>query len=104
LFQEAKNDPRIRTAAMDKAGLCFLLKGWYEDAIDIFNQALKSCSVEDSNLAKDIRYNLARTYEAANQSAAALEIYRKLAQADFGYKDISERIDKLRSGGHNTEL
>ena len=101
LFQEATNDPRISMAAMDKTGLCFLLKGWCEDAIDIFNRALKSCPVEN-DIAKDIRYNLARAYEAANQPAAALEIYRKLAQADFGYKDISQRIDKLRPSGHNS--
>jgi hypothetical protein len=39
---------------------------------------------------------LARAYEASNQTAKALEIYRKLAQTDFSHKDVSQRIDKLR--------
>jgi len=30
LFQEARNDPRLRAVAMDKVGLCFLLKEWYD--------------------------------------------------------------------------
>jgi tetratricopeptide (TPR) repeat protein len=102
LFQDARNDPRLKIAAMDKVGLCFLLKEWFDDAIDIFSAALKECPTQDSTIAKDIRYNLARAYEAAGKPDKALDIYRKLAQTDFSYKDISQRIDKLRSQGHNS--
>jgi tetratricopeptide (TPR) repeat protein len=101
LFQEAQKDPRLRVAAMDKAGLCFLLKGWNDDAIDLFKEAVKQCPGQENALAKDIRYNLARAYEASGQTDQALEIYRKLAQMDFNFKDVSQRIDKLRSKGHN---
>ena len=96
LFQDSRNDPRLRTASTNKMGLCFLLKGWFEDAVDIFTEALGECTTQDSSLAKDIRYNLARAYESSNQTAKALEIYRKLAQTDFSHKDVSQRIDKLR--------
>jgi len=96
LFQDSRNDPRLRTASTNKMGLCFLLKGWFEDAVDIFAEALGDCPTQDSSLAKDIRYNLARAYESSNQTAKALEIYRKLAQTDFSHKDVSQRIDKLR--------
>ncbi len=102
LLQEARSEPRLRQYAMDKIGLCFLLKGWMEDAIDMFTEALKECQLPDSPLGKDIRYNLARAYEEFKQPHKALEIYRKLAQADFNYKDTSQRIDKLRSQCHNT--
>jgi tetratricopeptide (TPR) repeat protein len=102
LFQDARHDPRLKVAAMDKVGLCFLLKEWFEDAIDIFSAALKECPTQESLIAKDIRYNLARAYEAAGKPDKALEIYRKLAQTDFSYKDVSQRIDKLRSQGHNS--
>lgn len=101
LFQDSRNDPRLKTASIDKIGLCFLLKGWYEDAIDIFNEALKECHAQDNAIAKDIRYNLARAYEASNQTAKAIEFYRKLAQTDFSYKDVSQRLDKLRNQGNN---
>ena len=29
----------------------------------------------------------------------ALEVFRKLAQLDFAYRDINERINKLRQTG-----
>jgi len=99
MFQESQKDPRLKLASMNKMGLCFLLKGWNDDAIDIFQQALDGCVNKDSSTAKDIRYNLARTYENSEKPAEALELYRKLAQTDFSYKDVGQRIDFLRKNG-----
>jgi tetratricopeptide (TPR) repeat protein len=97
LFQEAQKDPRRRIAAMGKIGLCFFIKGWYADAVDIFNRAIESYEIKDDNVAKELRYNLGRAYEEQNETEKALEIYRKIAQLDFAYKDVSQRVDKLRS-------
>ncbi|MHC5061134.1 MAG: tetratricopeptide repeat protein [Planctomycetota bacterium] len=96
LFQEAQKDPRCRLLAMDKTGFCFFLKGWFEDAIDIFRKAYEACGDKSSDIAKDIRYNLARSYEENKQPGEALDIYRKLAQLDFNYKDVSQRVQRLR--------
>jgi tetratricopeptide (TPR) repeat protein len=87
LFQEAQREPQCRLAALDKTGVCFFLKGWFVDAIDIFSQALRVCEVRDSDIGKELRYNLARSYEENKQADKALEVYRKLAQIDFNYKD-----------------
>jgi tetratricopeptide (TPR) repeat protein len=97
LFQEARNDPSRKLAAMDKTGMCFFHKQWYTDAIDIFKDALKECDVVDSKIGKDIRYNLARSYEENDQAEKALDVYRKLAQLDFNYKDVAQRVNKLRT-------
>jgi tetratricopeptide (TPR) repeat protein len=97
LFQEAQRDPRRKILAMDKIGLCFFMKGWFADAIDIFNQAINSYKIKDDGIAKELRYNLARSYEEQNDSEKALELYRKIAQLDFAFKDVSQRVDKLRS-------
>ena len=99
IFQESQKDPRLKVASMDKMGLCFLLKGWLEDAIDIFQSALENCVNKNGTIAKDVRYNLARTYEEIGDGTKALEIYRKLAQTDFSYKDVGQRIDFLRKDG-----
>jgi len=99
MFQESRKDPRLKVVSMDKMGLCFLLKGWEDDAVDIFQQALENCVNKDSTIAKDIRYNLARAYEASDKPDRALELYRKLAQTDFSYKDVGQRIDFLRKNG-----
>jgi len=98
LFQEAQRDPRRKIAAMDKIGSCFFLKGWYADAVDVFTQAIAAHEIKDDGLAKELRYNLARAYEEQGQKEKALDIYRRIAQLDFGYKDVGARVDQLRAG------
>ncbi|UCD52476.1 MAG: tetratricopeptide repeat protein [Phycisphaerales bacterium] len=99
LFQDAQRDPRRKISAMDKIGYCFFLKQWYADAIDVFTRAIEAYEIKDDATAKDLRYNLARAYEEQGESEKALELYRKIAQLDFGYKDVCERVDRLRAGG-----
>jgi len=96
LLQEAQKDPRRKISAFDKIGYCFFMKGWYTDAIDVFTQAINSYEIKDDGIAKELRYNLARAYEENGNIQEALELYRKIAQLDFAYKDVSQRVDKLR--------
>jgi tetratricopeptide (TPR) repeat protein len=96
LFQEAQKDPRRRIQAMDKVGYCFFMKGWYSDAVDVFTQAIDSYEIKDDATAKELRYNLARAYEEQKDRHKALELYRRIAQLDFGYRDVSDRVDQLR--------
>jgi tetratricopeptide (TPR) repeat protein len=96
LFQEAQKDPRRKIAAMDKIGLCFYMKGWLADAIDVFTRAIDSYEIKDDTVGKELRYNLARVYEQQGDAEKALEIYRKIAQTDFTFKDVSQRVEKLR--------
>jgi tetratricopeptide (TPR) repeat protein len=96
LFQEAQKDPRRKITSMNMMGFCFFMKGWFTDAIDIFTQAIDSYEIKEDAIAKELRYNLARAYEEQGDTEKALEIYRKLAQLDFAYKDVSQRVDKLR--------
>ena len=49
-------------------------------------------------MAKELRYNLARAYEEQGHKEKALDVYRRIAQLDFGYKDVSARVDRLRAG------
>lgn len=101
LFQEAQRDPRHKIAAMNRTGLCFFMKGWFADAVDIFQRAIDSYEIKDDDVAKELRYNLARSYQENGNAEKAMELYRKIAQLDFAYKDIREQINKLR-GSSNT--
>ena len=103
LFQEAQKDPRRKIAALNKIGFCFSMKGWLADAIDVYTQAIESYEIKNDATGKDLRYNLARAYEQQGQTDKALEIYRKIAQSDFSYKDVSQRVDKLRSEKTNPQ-
>jgi len=97
LFQEAQKDPGHRIVAIGKIGMCFFMKGWFTDAIDVFNQAIASYEIKDDGIAKELRYNLARSYEEQGDTEKALEIYRKIAQLDFAFKDVRKRVDRLRN-------
>jgi tetratricopeptide (TPR) repeat protein len=99
LFQEAQRDPRHKISAMDKIGLCFFMKGWFADAIDVFTQAIESYEIKDDGIAKELRYNLARSYEEQGDSEKALEIYRRIAQIDFAFRDVPQRVDQFRGMG-----
>ncbi len=96
LFQEAQKDPRRKIASMNQIGYCFFMKGWLADSIDVFTKALESHEIRDDATGKELRYNLALAYEEQGDTEKALEIYRKIAQLDFAYKDVSQRVDKLR--------
>jgi tetratricopeptide (TPR) repeat protein len=95
-FQAARKDPKHKIMAMNKIGLCFFVKGWFNDAIDTLKEAVEMYEIKDNDIAKDLRYNLARAYEQSGNAENALEMYRKLAQIDFSYKDVRARVDRLR--------
>ncbi len=97
LFQEAQRDPRRKIAAMNQVGVCFFEKGWLDDAIDVFTQAMNAYELKQDATAKELRYNLARAYEEQGEAQKALDVYRKIAQIDFAYKDVSGRVDALRA-------
>jgi tetratricopeptide (TPR) repeat protein len=96
-FQEAQRDPRRKISAMNHVGACFFEKGWLDDAIDVYTQAMNSYELKEDATAKELRYNLARAYEAKGEMQKALDVYRKIAQIDFAYKDVSQRVDELRA-------
>ena len=81
----------------NKIGFCFSQKGWLADAIDVYTQAIESYEIKNDAIHKELRYNLARAHEQQGDKDKALEIYRKIAQSDFSYKDVSQRVDKLRN-------
>jgi len=95
-FQAARKDPKHKIMAMNKIGLCFFVKGWFADAIDTLKEAVEIYEIKDNDIAKDLRYNLARAYEQNGNTAEALELYRRIAQIDFAYKDVRARINRLR--------
>ncbi len=97
MFQEAQRDPRFKIAAMGKIGLSFFKKGWFTDAIDVFTKAISSYEIKDDAISKELQYNLARSCEENGDTEKALQVYREIAQVDFAYKDVKERINELRN-------
>jgi len=97
MLQQAQRDPRHKIPAMSMIGQGFMKKGWLTDAIEIFLNAIEIYEIKDDAVAKDLQYNSGLCYEQQGMNEKALEVYRKIAQSDFGYKDVSKRVDALRN-------
>lgn len=102
LFQQAQRDPRRKIAAMTKIGVCFFKKGWLADAEEIFLRTIEDYEIKDDAIAKDLQYNLGLCYEKQGKIEMAVNIYRRIAQVDFGYRDVSKRIDAIRKSSQDS--
>ncbi len=93
-LQQARRDPKRRTSAMAALGMAFFKKGWNSEAAETFEQALEGDLSEGRR--KELLYNLGTVLEAMEKPDEALEHYSDVAQIDFNYKDVRERIERLR--------
>jgi len=85
----------LKVKSLNLLGMCFFNKSWYPDAIDVFETAIK-LHVNEDEMYKELRYNLARACELDSRTERALTIYRKLAQLDYSYRDVAVRVNRLR--------
>lgn len=93
-LQQARRDPKRRNQAMNYLGLAFFKKGWYNEAAETYEEALKAEMSESRS--KDLRYNLASIYLAKGDKAKALELFSDVAQIDYNYKDVRQQIERIR--------
>ncbi len=96
VFQEARNDPKVRTQCNSYIGRCFYEKGYYDQAIDVINQAVGNYELQGDDVSKDLQYWLGRSHEAAGHTPEALKAYGQVLQWDYNYRDVRERMDNLR--------
>ena len=94
-FQKAVKDPKFKIRAQNSMGLCFQKKSLHAMAITQYEEALKGVADPDSDLAKDIRYNLATAAEENGEYDSALEHYQVIMATDIGFRDVSQRVDGL---------
>ncbi len=64
--------------------------------LDMAFEKLRRCPVED---VADTLYNLGLDFERKRQFNKAVSVYEHIAAKEKGYKDIQERIPKLRAAG-----
>jgi len=93
-LQASANDPKKSVDANILIGRCFYKKEWYPNAIGIFKKVLDRELTE--KVSKEIYYLLGLTQEAVQDYDGAIESYSVVAQMDFSYKNISDKISALR--------
>jgi hypothetical protein len=102
-FQEAQNDPKNRAASLNYLGVCYMAKGWHDEAVDSFRRGIETHQISDDKLAMELRYHLmdaleqaARRDKAYERAKEAREIASQLLQININYRDIRQRADSLR--------
>ncbi len=95
MLQEARNDPKNRTACMLLIGRCFLEKGLHSQAITSLNKAIEEHELIGDELGKSLYYWLGRACEAAGKTEDAAKAFGQVIQWDYNYKDVRGRLEAL---------
>ncbi|MCG3137757.1 MAG: hypothetical protein HJJLKODD_01607 [Phycisphaerae bacterium] len=95
ILQDGRSDPKNRFNCLGLIGRCFFEKGLYSQAIATYEQAISEYEIPDDDTSKDLNYWLARSYEELGKQQEALEVYGKLIQWDYNYKDVRNRLAAL---------
>ena len=93
-LQRASNDPRRKLQAMLYLGRAFAKKGWLREAAQTYDEALKGDVPELRT--KELLYELGSVLEKTDDLDGAESALSRLAQIDYQYKDVRDRLDKIR--------
>jgi tetratricopeptide (TPR) repeat protein len=93
-LQMAQRDPRRSLRAQALVGQAFMRKGWLTEAIQTFERALVAELTEERS--KELRYFLGDALDKNGELQRAQEQFSLVAQIDYNYKDVRERIEAVR--------
>ena len=103
-LQQASNDPRRRLQALNALGMAFGKKGYLREAAETYQRALQGDVPELRT--KELLYNLGDVQEKMEELDGARDAFSQLAQIDYQYKDVRERLEAIRGrlkGGDEDE-
>lgn len=93
-LQQAQRDPRRHVQSLLLLGQAFAKKGWNREASETFERALQTELTEDR--AKEVRYYLGDVLERLGENAKAQEQFSQVAQLDYNYRDVRDRLESIR--------
>lgn len=94
-LQTAQRDPRRGLRARSLIGQSFVKKGWLGMAVETFEKALDSESTEEFTM--ELRYFLGDVLDNMGQLERAQEQFSTVAQLDYNYRDVRQRIENIRT-------
>ena len=95
-FEKAQKDPVRYIDCLVLKGLIYSDKGDYQSAEEMYQQALDSSRLEDIQRL-NLGYELGLLYERAERHEDALVSYRNVLAQDSKYRDVSDKIESLKS-------
>ena len=83
---------------MNLLGICYRELGMLDLAMKQFEDAAKEILSMDP-MKKEIVYNLGIVYEEMNEREKSLNCMKQIYEADYGYKDVAERVERSYQQG-----
>ncbi|MBN1521000.1 MAG: tetratricopeptide repeat protein [Candidatus Aureabacteria bacterium] len=96
-FQKSVASPNFKAESINKLGICFESKNFYDLAIDEYKRGMNIIGEDMNELKKEMTYNLARTLEKLKKPEEALLYYKKIYQVDISYRDVAKKIEQFHS-------
>ena len=94
-LQTAQRDPRRGLRARSLIGQAFVKKGWLGMAVETFEKALELEATEEFTM--ELRYLLGDVLDNMGQFERAQEQFSTVAQIDYNYRDVRQRIENIRT-------
>ena len=95
-LQEARGDPKKKVHVFIELGNCFFRIRQFKLAVKNYADALEVMTERDLELKKKALYRAGQVeMDHLNNLDAADRYFTQLAGLDFGYKDVSARLDKI---------
>ncbi len=102
LLQHAVQDPKMRTDATIMLGRAFLEAEYLDEAVDTLKNLTEAYQLTGDTKAKEIWYWYGRALEQRTDNPDAIKCYSRVTMWDFKYRDVQERIKRLRAGGSSS--
>ena len=100
LFQEKRTEMLEGESAETNKMLGLSFQG--QGMLDMAFEKFRKCPIDDSM--KDVLYGLALDFERKRQFNKAVAVFEHIATKDKGFKDIQDRMQKLRIAGETVIL
>jgi tetratricopeptide (TPR) repeat protein len=94
-LQAARTDAKRRATVLVELGECFQRIEQYKLALSHYEQAIEACDPADVETMKLALYRAGVLATGLRELDRAEKRLSELAGMDFGYKDVSDRLDKL---------
>lgn len=94
-FEIASSDPAIKFDCCIMLGSCFLEKGAYNQAIQLYKEASGIKGLTKEKLTR-LNFNLGLAYEASGMFSEAIEAFSLVLSLDQSFSEARERIKRLQ--------
>jgi tetratricopeptide (TPR) repeat protein len=106
LLQDARQDPKHRGQVMLDLGECFQQIKQYNLAMQHYKKAIEEIPEREEEQRKKALYRAGVLAQGLDDMESAEKYFTQLAERDYGYRDVSDRLDKiasLRNKGEKSE-